>query len=236
VFPSAFYLCMPYTEAIFLALAIWTILAARRSAWGWAALFAICTGLTRTQGCLLALPLAWELIRQWRNLTGSPIRRWAVVLVPLLPVTGLILFIACSKAITGWTTFDAQAATWQASYNLPWVILWHSWQHIRATSSLVEVLNLTLLLLFVGLFVIGVQRLPLSYSLYVAPQLALLTVRQTTFSPLGSVNRYLLVMFPIFVTLALLCSQRRHQFLWLSSSLALLATLFYLFLLGAFIA
>lgn len=141
-----------------------------------------------------------------------------------------------SRVTTGWTTIEAQTARWGAAYFAPWTILHNSLQTIRDTSSIVEGLNFVLLSLFFVRFTLGLRRLPFSYSVYVAPQLSLLFTRQTSFTPLGSVNRYLLVLFPIFTVLALLITQQRPRLLWLVNSVFPLGTMLYLFLLGAFVA
>ncbi len=235
IFPSAFYLFVPYTEALFLALAVWMLYAARRSHWAWAVLATVLATLTRTQGCLLALPLLWEFVRQHRQAAEGGGWRWQAALIPLPPLAGLLLFIAYSKATTGWTTLQAQSARWGAGYRPPWVLLENTWRFIAESGNIVEVLNLALLILFLVLSLVGLRHLPFSYSLYVAPQLLLLTVRQTAYTPLASINRYLLVLFPIFIVLAIIFTRHWHHALWFASSLTLLIALVSLFLLGAFV-
>ena len=93
---------------------------------------------------------------------------------------------------------------------------------------------MALLVLFVALFCAGLRRVPFSYSLYVAPQLFLLTIRQVGLTPLSSASRYLLVLFPIFIILAFTLREWRYR-LWLACSLTLLAAMVALFLLGAFV-
>ncbi len=236
VFPSAFFLFAPFTEALFLALAVWTLYEARRGAWGWAAPFALLVGTTRTQGVLLALPLAWEFVRRWRDPDRSRRPNPPAALVPLLPACGLGLFVAYGRIATGWTTFEALPRTWGFRYRLPWDALAASWRHIRARGDAIEALNLALLLLFGLLLLLGLRRLPLSYSLYVAPQLAIIATRQMSFSPLMSTSRYLLVLFPAFALLALWGRHRRFHYSWLLLSTLLLGFLLYAYLNGAFVA
>jgi hypothetical protein len=53
-------------------------------------------GITRTQGVLLALPLAWLVFQQWRVE-----RRWRLVmLVPILPALSYLGFLIYSKLVT----------------------------------------------------------------------------------------------------------------------------------------
>ncbi len=233
VFPSAFFLFAPYTEALFLALAVWVLDAARGGRWGLAALLALLVGLTRTQGCFLALPLAWEWWRSWRTGRAGV----SAALVPPLPVAGLLLFLAYSKAATGGTTFQAQRANWGFLPRPPWAAIAASWHFIRAHDRPIEVLNLTLLLLFTAFLLAGLRRLPPSYSLYATPQLLLIGTREhLADTPLMSTSRFLLVLFPIFVLVALVGRCRPLWYGWLGLSLALLTLLVVWFFRGEFVA
>ena len=235
IFPTAFFLFAPFTEALFLALAVWSLHTARRGAWGWAALIGFLAGLTRAQGALLALPLAWECLRWWREQGRPWPRRIPVGLVPLLPPCGFLLFNAYSKIHAGWTGAEALQA-WGFHYRMPWTAISLSWRHIRARGDAIEALNLALLALFTVALVAGLRRLPVSYTLYAAPQLLLIGSRELYFSPLMSSSRYVLVLFPVFILLALLGRHRRLHYSWLILSSLLLAFLFYAFLSGPFVA
>lgn len=232
VFPSAFFLFMPYTEALFLALAVWALYTARVGAWGWAALLGFLAGITRAQGSLLVVPLGWEALRQWRS--SDPCSRRSAV-APFLPLAGFLAFLGYSNIVTGQTTFIAQRSRWGAVPLLPWTAVARSWHFLRASGDVIEVVNLAFLLLFAGLLVLGLRRLPVSYTLYSAPQLLALSTRQMAVSPLMSTSRLVLVLFPAFILLALLLQRRVSQVLWLGASALLLLFLFGAFLFGRFV-
>jgi len=231
VFPVAFFLFIPYSEALFLALSIWTLYLARRGAWTWAALAAFLVGLTRTQGCLLAVPLAWEFYRHWR---AGP-RDIRTALVPALPVLSLLGFLAYCQITTGWVTFQAQQA-WGLAARMPWTAISLSWQNIRQHGDVIEALNLVSLLVFAVLLIYGSRRLPVSYTLYAVPQLLLIVTRQNWLSPLMASSRYVLMIFPAFIVLALWGRHRRLHYSWLIISSLLLAFFLYAFLSGPFVA
>lgn len=63
-YPLAFFLAAPYTEGIFLALAIFGLLAMRQGRWRWATLCAALALLTRPTGIILLPPLLYEYGRQ----------------------------------------------------------------------------------------------------------------------------------------------------------------------------
>lgn len=63
VFPSAFFLVAPYSEAPMLAASVWAAVAAQRGRWGRAALLAAAAATIRNVGVLLSiwlLALAWQ--------------------------------------------------------------------------------------------------------------------------------------------------------------------------------
>ena len=99
--------------------------------------------------------------------------------------------------------------------------------------------RLSLILVSGGTLVLlaGVRRLPVSYSLFAAPQVLLILLHENYVTPLTGTLRYALVIFPVFVVLAGwgLRSRRLH-YSWLILSLALLGVLLYAFLTGPFVA
>lgn len=228
LFPSGLFLLLPFTESLFLALAVWALILARRGRWGWVALLALLLGLTRTQGCLIALPLAWELFRQRQR---TPRSAW---LIPLLPVGSFLAFLAYSQQVAGWTALQAQS-TWTAGSRAPWTLLAMAARYAYQRGHLVEALNIAAALLCIGLLLIGGRRLPLTYLLYAVPQLLLMVMRENLYMPLVSTMRYALVLFPCFVVIALLGRRRWAFFLWLALSATLLLGMTILYLQGNFV-
>ncbi|MGN6810972.1 MAG: hypothetical protein ACTHMP_08865, partial [Thermomicrobiales bacterium] len=200
-FPTAFFFFAPYTEALFLALAVWLLYAARRGAWGYAALLAILVGLTRAQGSLCALPLAWEFVRQWRQ-SGKARPPLLAAVVPALPIAALAIFWSYGRFSFGISPLDGQRF-WGMQTHTPWTVLTASWRQITARGDAIEALNLAALCLAGLMLLVGLRRLPFSYICYAAPQLLLLSVRQNAHTPLMSTSRLVLVLFPVFVVLAL---------------------------------
>jgi hypothetical protein len=70
-FPLAFFLGAAYAESLFLTEVCFTLLFARRRAWGPAALVAFVAGVTHPRGLVLIAPLAWEWAR-----TERPWQHW----------------------------------------------------------------------------------------------------------------------------------------------------------------
>jgi hypothetical protein len=234
-FPSAFFLFAGFTEALFVALSVWALYAARRRWWAWAGLLGLLAALTRTQGVFLALPLAWEVWRSLR-LRGEAARlEWRTLAVPLGPILGFLLFNAFIWRTLGLTSMEVQRH-WGMRTAAPWTVLASSWRYIQERASPPEAANLFLLLLCTLLVGIGMRRIPFSYTLVCAPQLLVLLTRETYHSPLISVSRLLIVLFPCFVVLALLGQRPWLHRTWLTISVSLLLVLLTIFLGGAFVA
>ena len=80
--PPGFVLLAPYTESLFLALAVGALYAMRAERWWLAGVLAALATLTRQQGVALALPLAWG---AWVAARAGRARRWDVLAAGLVP-------------------------------------------------------------------------------------------------------------------------------------------------------
>ncbi len=67
IFPTAFFFLAPYSESLFLLLAITALWGARRRRWAVAGVCGALAALTRNVGLVLVAPLAWEAMHQWRE-------------------------------------------------------------------------------------------------------------------------------------------------------------------------
>lgn len=245
IFPSAFFLFASFTESLFLALAVWTIVAARERSWLLAAVLGGLAALTRIQGVFLALPIGWEALMasgllQWRPSAGPerPAIAWRPLvaggLASFAPAVGFASFIGYTAAIARQTPLDTQDAWGGKEFFPPWEVVDAAWRWTIERADPLQGLNLILLFIFGALLVVALRRLPFAYSLFALPQFVLLATRiQPT--PLTSTNRYLLVIFPAFVVLALI-PWRRVRIAWAITSLLFLAILLREFQAGTFVA
>jgi hypothetical protein len=243
IFPSAFFLFAPFTEALFLSLAVWAMVGARERIWWLAALAGFLAALTRIQGVFLVFPLGWEALaaagllrRPWPPAIETIARR------PLLtglastigPALGFLGFLAYSAVTVGQTPLDTQEAWGGKDFFPPWAVVDAAWRWAVERADPLQALNLALLIVFGILLIVGARRLPFSYTLYALPQYLLLATRiQPT--PLTATNRYLLVIFPAFVVLALIPWQG-VRLTWAITSLLLLGILLVEFQTGTFVA
>ena len=243
VFPTAFFLFAPFTEALFLAAVAWCLVFARERRWALALLCAAAATLTRAQGVLLAVPLAWEAFRAVRELRADGLldtrRAWLKVALGAVTAAVPVAIFAgwgwVGRAMTGETPYDAQSLWGGTDFHPPWAVVAASAGWIVERGDLMQALNLAALLGAAALLVIGARRMPLTYSLYAWPPLLLIATRiQPT--PLTSTTRYVLVLFPIFVAAALLTDRPLLRWAWVIVSVLLLGELATMFLQGDFVA
>jgi hypothetical protein len=241
IFPTAFFFFAPFTESLFLAAAVWAILAARRRLWLLAAAAALLASLTRIQGVFLVLPLGWEAVMSWRaggwTVDGGRPSVAGIVrpaLAALAPLAGFVAFLVFSTLVAGKTPLDTQEVWGGKSFHPPWEVVDASWTWAIVHHDPLQALNLVTLLFFAVVSLVGLRRVPVAYSLYAIPQIVLIGTRiQPT--PLTSTARYLLVVFPVFVILALV-PDRRLRLLWAIGSAMFLALLLASFLHGDYVA
>ena len=201
--------------------------------------------LTRIQGLFLALPIGWEALAAagmtaWRPWQGRswPVLAWrpliAGVAASLGPLVGFSSFLAYTAAVAGQTPLDTKDAWGGKEFFPPWEVAAAAWRWTVEKGDALQFLNLALLVLTGVMVVLGFRRLPVAYSLYALPQFVLLATRiQPT--PLTSTNRYVLVIFPAFVMLALI-PWRRVRLAWGIASVLFLGILVQGFLTGSYIA
>ena len=226
VFPAAVYFGAPYSESLFLLLAVGAFYAARTDRWAWAG---ICAGLasgTRSAGLLLLLPLA---LIWW----GSRPRRWGNAAWLLLAPAGIAAYAAWLGLVEGDALrfLDVQEA-WSRELAVPFAGAWDGLvaavDGVRQLASgsrspvyfeaaagdpyRIAAINIMLFatLVFAVVACVGVlRRLPRPYGVWVAASLVLPLSFPVAPQPLMSLPRFVSVLFPVFMWLAVLCEERR---------------------------
>lgn len=128
LFPTALFLFAPYTEALFLALSVGCLYAARRRTWLLAALLGALAAGTRSSGLLLALPLVVEAGLQARESPGPWRARVQCaapgVLAAAAAPLGTAAYLAWWAGVDTWRRpLDVQSATWDREPAWPWETL-----------------------------------------------------------------------------------------------------------------
>ena len=122
-YPASFSLVAPYTEALFLAAATWSLVLARRSAMARAGVAGFLAALTRLQGILLVPSLVFEAWRGRRS--GRSGRAIRPLLWALLPVAAFGLYLGVNVAVFGdpLAFLRMQREYWFHENAMPWVVV-----------------------------------------------------------------------------------------------------------------
>lgn len=200
LFPASFFLLAPYTESLYLALAVGALLAARQGRWRDAALLAALLAATRTVGILMLLALATEfLIRRppWRQAL------W-LLLVPL----GLLAVMAVQHAATGDPlAFMHSQGGWRREPEWPWRTLYEGLRQAVAYAASpdggIYLFEAAAATYAVALAVGALVELPPSYSVFLWTTLLVPLCSPYAGNMLMSMPRFVAVLFPLHLALAL---------------------------------
>ncbi len=206
IFPTSYFLHIPYTESLFLALTLGCFLAARKEYWALAGLLGAAASLTRVNGLILGPALLVEAFLQFRRK-----RRWswAWLWIGLVPV-GFLAYLWLNHEVTGdWFAFTKiMREHWYKKLAPPWVGIHDLW--LRALGlNINEGLNEFIAVVLITICTVWSWfRLRASYSVWITLNWLLIT--STAF--ILSVPRYALTLFPVFILFAIVCSGRRLLF------------------------
>ncbi|MHB8658508.1 MAG: mannosyltransferase family protein [Solirubrobacteraceae bacterium] len=223
--PAALFFSALYTESLFLALSVGAFYAARTDRWALAGLLGALAGATRVTGVLLLAPLA---VMAWRHAPRQR-RRW-VLLVPVGPLVYLLALAAFGysplaplTAQTGGehahrlagplvTVLDALRGAGAGGRGIlggaP--VFLHSLASPFAPGA-ESVYLLGVLLVSLAALVACTRRLPAEYAVLAAISLLFVTAAPVTGQPLKSLDRYALVIFPLWMATGAWMAERRIE-------------------------
>jgi Mannosyltransferase (PIG-V) len=203
--PVSFFLSAAYTESTFLLLSVGALYAARRGKW-WAA--GVCGGLlsaTRPPGLIIGAPLLAEHWLQWRQEGQGAMRlfRPRLLWLGVVPLGLLAYFFYWYMRHGDWLwPMHAQQLTWKKTLAWPWqTFLWpqnFTPSHIPLYQAIV---GAAVVLTAAGFFL----RIRATYLVYAASALAF----YLTWDTLEGLPRYVSILFPIHLVLALLSTRWR---------------------------
>ena len=218
--PVSFFLSSAYTESTFLLLSIGALFAARQGKWLIAALSGMCLSATRAPGLLIGAPLFAEYLVQWQERGGNAraFFRPHLLLLSLVPV-GLVAYMLHLHVLRGdfFLPLHAQASGWGKTLTLPWdSFLWPKSFPLSHIPLYRTIVGAAIILTGAGFFL----RLRATYSVYAVASILFCLAWGT----LEGLPRYISIIFPIYIVLALLSSRWKWMYEpLLAFSIALLA-------------
>lgn len=211
LFPMALFLHGPFGESMMLALAVLGFYLVARGQWLAAVPVAYLAGLARPQGILLGIALAAQLVCM-----GKPVLTWrpsswkSGLLLPTgslvaAPLLGLATFALSVDTAWRGPLATGKRGLWASqSILVPGMALLYAGQRIVAgTVYPIDLHDFACALLFLTLSAFAFFKLDGGYAVYSALFVLAPLSRYSPTFPLMSMSRYVLVLFPCFVILAL---------------------------------
>lgn len=236
LFPAALFFGAPYSESLFLLVSVGAFYAARTGRWAWAGVLAAAAAATRSAGIVLLVPL----FILWLDSKPRDLRSLAwLTLAPLgLAAYALHLGLAHDDALA---FIDAQEV-WHRDFAGPFVGAVNgataAWDGIRQLASgsrdpvyfehaagdpfsvaAINVLLFAFLVFAIVALVGAFRRLPFAYGAYALAALALPLSYPVDPQPLMSLPRFVAVLFPLFIWVAVV-SEERGRTMWVTSVFA----------------
>ncbi len=242
IFPTSFYFFAVYNESLFLLLVLCSFMAIRREKWWLAGVIGFLAALTRSAGILLVLPLLYELWQARKSIQVTPLSLISkLCAVALVPIGTLTYSIYCWIMVRNPLAFVTVQDAYGRHLQWPWVGLRQAVtallfaQPFGSASQAHLLLDLSATLGFMLLLILGWRKLPVSFNLWPSILLLYILLDPAMDKPdiLLSNQRFVLEMFPAFITLALLGVRhpRLHSALLIIFP-TLLATLSLIFLMN----
>lgn len=212
IFPTAYFLQAPYTESLFLSISLITIYLYRRKLFLQSGITGALSSFTRVNGVLL-LPILFMENRPFRK------NFIAVLFIPL----GFLVYLLINYFTFGDPLYFSKilSSHWYKNLTWPWTSIQNLIRFYQSQTGDYYWLFLTELITVFLLFIATIfvyLRVRKSYGIYMLCNLLLFT--STNF--IMSTPRYVLALFPIYISLALI----KNKFLLTLVSIISLVLLF----------
>jgi hypothetical protein len=228
-YPGALFFNFPYTESLFFCLVMLFFLALQQKRYLLIALLSILIVLTRTVGVFLFFPLLYHLFSLHREKQPPPRAAWLLLLSPFLGFFLHLLFMKITlgdffAALHAQKEFISDPSIGKLFYLLDFLKQTFTIRHLHA--PLYSMLDRLAFLFFLILFILLLRKKLYLYASFALP-MGLFPAILTSYM---CYMRYLSVVFPLFVILALLLHEEKYR-AWRCSLLAAFLALQHLFLL-----
>jgi Gpi18-like mannosyltransferase len=250
--PPAFIVFAPYSEAVFLLAAVLCMIFLRQRSWWLAGLMGGLAALTRQQGIILFIPMAWEL---WENAEQQAVnlrqqwRDWlALILIPL----GLILWLIyraffLNDLRANFSNFheflysitispSATKVVPMQQFIWPWLGIKNAFLNLIFQPDIDIWVDIIAAVLFVILLALTWRKMRLSYRLY-SLMITIISFSYYTgiVHPYMGLPRHLFLAFPVFIGLPALAINRWMRLLLIGLSIITMSFMLILYVLEAWV-
>lgn len=206
IFPTSYFLHIPYTEGLFIALVIGSFWAARTEKWLAAGMLGALACFTRVNGVVLLPALLFEVWEQYRVRREFD-RRWTAVLIA---PAGFLAYLAINYSVTGnflmFLTY--QRENWYKYLRLPYYGIMEKvntfLEQAPGAANMYGLQELVFIVIGLLFIILGWKHMRNSYRAWMV--LNWLLFISTSF--ILSVPRYTLTLFPIFILMAMAARRR----------------------------
>ena len=205
IFPAAYFFHAPYTESLFLLLTILSFYYARRKNWLGASIAAAFAGASRVSGVLIPVALLVEFFAQKPK--GKDLRRLWYFSIMLLGPT-LYLLINYFLFSSPFHFLEVQRSHWFHAISSPFSNFARAfdamfWRDL-GEGIMLGFMQILFVLLALALIIISFAKVRLSYFVYTVISVLFITLPSFWIS----IPRYVLVIFPLFIVMAILSEKK----------------------------
>jgi len=226
LFPTSFFFFAPYSESLFLLLAVTSFWGARKGRWWLAGVAGAGAALTRSIGVTIAIALVVEALHQKRQGKAglAPKLVWAMT-----PVLGTLAYLAWWGSQGNWRAPLEFQSNWERHPAFPLKTFLDA-THDAWVNGSYWLLDWLVVAVVVALAAYGLFKLRPPYYVYLWAGIIVPLCLVYEPRPLMSMPRFAVVLFPMYWLLARLSEERRvpHDLIVGvgAAGMALMATLF----------
>lgn len=229
VFPGAFFFYPAYPHALTFCLVLASYQAARRERWALALLLGIVAGLAHPTSYPLVVLLGWMAVRAWWKQRSW--LRLPLLAVPLGPFMGTALFFAWRETLALPSYLELGNKVWWVYVIWPWQLFGELYKFVHSLNISVWTIgwaNILALTLLVALLPFAWRKIrPELLAYQIAGTLYFATIT-TPDEPMVGFARYALILFPLYMELALYYGKRSGKVaIFFAAAQLLLAGVFF---------
>lgn len=211
VFPTSFFLFAPYSESLFLLLAVAALWAARRDRWWLAGAAGFGAALARNIGIVVAVALVAEAIQRRADGDRGPLGGLAAAMVSAAGTLTYLLF--WQLRADDWLAPIHQQANWERVFSWPWATLVDgtrkAFAYIGATNGPYWLVDWLIVVPLLAASVVALFRYRWAFRVYLWGGLLIPLTYVFADRPLMSMPRFVLPLFPAFWAMAELLARWR---------------------------